>query len=92
MEAMSCGCACVASRVGGTPELIADGETGFLFNPGDVKALAAHLRRLMADGALRARLAERAMARVRSQFSLETSAARLGAIYEDRVAALTAAS
>ena len=86
MEAMSCGCACVASRVGGTPELIADGETGFLFNPGDATALAAHLRRLVADGALRARLAERGIARIRSQFSLEASAARLGAIYEERVA------
>ena len=92
MEAMSCGCACVASRVGGTPELIADGDTGFLFNSGDVTALAAHLRRLVADGALRARLVEGAMARVRSQFSLEASAARLGAIYEERVAAFKAAS
>lgn len=92
MEAMACGCACVASRVGGTPELIAEGETGFLFDPGDGAALAAHLRRLIADGALRARLAEAAMARIRSEFSLETSAARLGAIYEERVAALEAAS
>ena len=92
MEAMACGCACVASRVGGTPELIADGETGFLFNSGDVSTLADRLRRLAADGALRARLAERAIARIRAQFSLETSAARLGAIYEERVAAFKAAS
>lgn len=90
MEAMSCGCVCVASRVGGTPELIVDGETGFLFNPGDAAALAAHLHRLVADGALRARLVEGAMARIQSQFSLEASAARLGAIYEERASALNA--
>ena len=57
MEAMACGCAVVASRVGGNPELVKDGETGLLFEKADVAGLAARLRLLIEDEALRRRLA-----------------------------------
>jgi glycosyltransferase involved in cell wall biosynthesis len=87
MEAMSCGCACVASRVGGTPELVTDGETGLLFRSGDVPALTAQLRRLIAEPSLRARLCGGAVAKIRAGFSLEAAATRLGAIYDERLAA-----
>ena len=82
MEAMSCGCACVASRIGGSPELLDDGRAGLLFEAGDVAGLAAQLRRLVADAPLRRELGQIAARRMRSEFSLEIAAARLGAIYE----------
>ena len=46
MEAMACGCACVASAVGGNPELVRSGETGLLFRAGDAGELAERLRQL----------------------------------------------
>jgi glycosyltransferase involved in cell wall biosynthesis len=43
LEAMRCGCAVVASRVGGLSEVVDDGVTGLLFEPGDAAGLAALL-------------------------------------------------
>jgi PEP-CTERM/exosortase A-associated glycosyltransferase len=56
LEAMAMGRAVVASGVGGHRELIADGETGLLFKPGDASALATALLRVLDDEALRHRL------------------------------------
>ncbi len=47
----------IASKVGGIPELIVDGETGLLVAPGDSYALADSIEKLILDGALRDRLA-----------------------------------
>ena len=49
LEAMAAGKAVVATRVGGTGEVIADGETGVLVPPGSSAALAAAILRLLAD-------------------------------------------
>jgi glycosyltransferase involved in cell wall biosynthesis len=46
LEALALGVPVIASRVGGLPALIRDGETGFLVEPGDTDAIARHLRRL----------------------------------------------
>ena len=81
MEAMACGCAAVASRVGGNPELVAEGDTGLLFDPGDAAGLAAALQRLVADEALRQRLAARGQRSIRERFPLEAAARRMGDIY-----------
>jgi glycosyltransferase involved in cell wall biosynthesis len=59
-EALFQGCACVASRVGGIPELIEDGVNGLLVPPRDTNALAAGLDRLINDDVLRRTLSERA--------------------------------
>lgn len=69
MEAMACGCACVASDVGGNRFLIQNGVSGFLFPPGDRAALAAHLRRLVEDSAKRRMLGEAARKRIVEHFS-----------------------
>ncbi len=83
MEAMACGCAAVATRVGGNPELVADGKTGLLVAPGDAGELVSALRFLVENEPARARLAESAATFVRSRFSAEASAQRLGEIYEE---------
>ena len=51
LEAMACGTAVVGSRVGGIPEVVADGETGLLVPPDDPAALAAALNALVRDPA-----------------------------------------
>ncbi|MFN6980081.1 MAG: glycosyltransferase family 4 protein, partial [Gemmobacter sp.] len=53
-EAMAAGRPVIASRAGGLPELVAEGETGLLVPPGDPAALAAAIGRLAGDGGLRA--------------------------------------
>lgn len=69
MQPMALGRPVVASAVGGIPEMIADGESGVLVPPGDAPALAAALRRLLAEPALAARLGACARERVRHAFT-----------------------
>ena len=49
LEALALGVPVIATRVGGLPALVRDGETGFLVEPGDTEAMARHLRRLVDD-------------------------------------------
>ena len=60
VEALAVGCPVIASSVGGVPEVVRDGENGFLVPPGDPPALAAAIERFFSDGDLRARLADAA--------------------------------
>jgi N-acetyl-alpha-D-glucosaminyl L-malate synthase BshA len=58
LEAMACGVVPVTTRVGGIPELIDDGENGFLEAPGDVAAQAARVVALLTDDALHYRMSK----------------------------------
>lgn len=82
MEAMSAGCPVLASRVGGTSEIVEDGVTGLLFDSDDTDALAAHLRRIGDDADLRARLSQAAAARMRSRYSIARMVDATTAVYE----------
>ena len=84
-EAMLVGAPIVASRVGGIPTLLTDGEQGFLAAAGDAAALAAAVERLLADRAAAARLgsAARAVALARHEPGRITD--RTLEIYEDVV-------
>jgi glycosyltransferase involved in cell wall biosynthesis len=75
-EAMASGCAVIASRTGGIPELIVHEETGVLVEPGDAGAIGSALTRLLESPELRARLAGAARRRVEERFSLKGCAAR----------------
>ncbi|TLM76674.1 MAG: glycosyltransferase family 4 protein [Actinobacteria bacterium] len=56
LEAMALGRPVVATRVGGLPEIVADGETGVLVAPGDEAAAARAMSRLLADAGERRRM------------------------------------
>jgi glycosyltransferase involved in cell wall biosynthesis len=71
LEAMAAGLPVVASRVGGVPELLEDGEDGLLVRSGEVGELAAALARLIAEPATRRRLGDAARARAEAYFDLE---------------------
>ena len=72
----------VATRVGGIPEVVVDGETGFLVPPDDVPALAAAIGRLAADPTLRGRLGAAGRARAEANFSVQRMAAEFSDTYE----------
>jgi glycosyltransferase involved in cell wall biosynthesis len=71
LEAMASSLPVVATRVGGNPELVEDERSGWLFEPGDVMALAAILERLARDSNLRHELGQAARRRAVQHFSLE---------------------
>jgi glycosyltransferase involved in cell wall biosynthesis len=79
----------VATRVGGIPELIRDGENGFLFTPGDSRSLAQILIRLQGDGRLCRQVGESFFAHVRDNFSTTKMAATHIDIYNRILAAGT---
>jgi glycosyltransferase involved in cell wall biosynthesis len=81
LEAMSASVAVLASRVGGLPEAVVEGETGVLVPPGDPGALAEALDRLMDDPALRARLGAAGRERV-PMFTAPAVVPRYEAAYE----------
>lgn len=83
LEAMACGCAPVATDVGGNAELVEGGVNGLLVPAQDSAALAAALARLVAEPALRERFAAASLARAREQFSLDGMVAAYGRLYVD---------
>lgn len=74
LEAMARGRAVVATSVGGIPDVIEDGVSGLLVEPGDVEGLRAALERLLSDPALRRRLGRAARMRIVDQCSVEAVA------------------
>ena len=86
LEAMAARRAVVSSAIGGTDELIDDGEDGVLVAPGEVEPLAAALRQLLADGERRERLGRRARERMEADFTPAAMRGRIVAIYEELLA------
>jgi len=81
LEAMAAELAVIATAVGGNPDAVVDEESGILVRPRDARALAAALKRLADDPALRRRLGEAARARVDERFSLERCVAHYESLY-----------
>jgi glycosyltransferase involved in cell wall biosynthesis len=71
MEAMAAGLPVVATRVGGCPELVRQGETGFLVDSGDDDQLAEALRTLLTNESLRHQFGAEGRKAARSQFGVE---------------------
>ena len=81
LEAMASGTPVVCSRIGGVPEIVADGETGYLVEPGDVDALRARLGELLADPVRADRMGRAARESVVERFTWEACAGRCLAAY-----------
>ncbi len=82
LEAMSSALPCVATDVGGVSEIIAQGEAGILIAPGDQKALTDVLSQLAGDTHRREALASAGRERVCEHYSVESSVAKYGYLYE----------
>lgn len=82
LEAMAAGKAVIASHVGGVPEAVVNGQTGFLVPPEDAGALSATMTRLMTDAKLRERLGEAGRIRVRD-FSWPDIAEQYASVYDE---------
>jgi glycosyltransferase involved in cell wall biosynthesis len=81
VEALFCRRPVIGTRVGGIPDVVADGQTGLLVPPDDPLALAEALARLLHDPALAARLAAAGYEHVRQHFSGQVVAWRMAAVY-----------
>jgi glycosyltransferase involved in cell wall biosynthesis len=83
IEASVAGLPVVASRVGGIPEVVTDGETGLLTEPGDSADLARALSRLLADSDLRRRLGEAARGKNFDRFTIRSLVEETESIYRE---------
>jgi colanic acid/amylovoran biosynthesis glycosyltransferase len=90
-EASACATVPIGSRHGGIPEIIDDGETGYLVAERDVTALADRLRRLMRDPALRERLGRAARAKMRRDYDNGARVRALEELYDETRARYAAA-
>jgi len=83
LEAWAAGVPVVASRVGGVPEMMADGQTGLLFDPEDENALVAAMGRLIANRDLRRAMVEAGRALVIEKYDLRVMAANYERHYRE---------
>ncbi len=81
LEAMALGLPCVATDVTGIPELVRDGETGFLVPDGDPEALSDAIVRALDDADLRQRLSRQARALIEREFDVTRNAAALREVF-----------
>jgi glycosyltransferase involved in cell wall biosynthesis len=86
VEAMAAAKAAVATGVGGVPEVVVDGTTGFLVPPRDRDAMAERLIRLLKDDTLRRRMGEAGRERARERFTVDRMVAATAVVYRSLAA------
>jgi glycosyltransferase involved in cell wall biosynthesis len=82
LEAMASGTPVIASRIGGLPEIVVDGETGFLTPPGDVESLQDRLATVLADRRLARSLGDAARSHATDRFTWDACARRCLSAYQ----------
>jgi glycosyltransferase involved in cell wall biosynthesis len=82
LEAMACALPVVATRVGGVPEIVVDGQSGLLVGADDVRGMAGAIRRILGDADLRDSLGRAAARRVRERFDPGAAGRRMVSVYE----------
>lgn len=85
MEAMASGLPCISTRIAGIPELIDDGESGFLASPSSLDELTDRVRQLIHDPALRNRLAVNGRKRVCESYDLDRNIVGLADLFHRRL-------
>ncbi|TVZ41286.1 glycosyltransferase involved in cell wall biosynthesis [Alteromonadaceae bacterium 2753L.S.0a.02] len=85
MEAMLSGLPVVSTRLSGIPELVIDGKTGLLANPGDAEGLAESIENLFSNEQLRSQCVSEAIAHVEAEFSLVTNVNRLQQRFQESI-------
>jgi len=86
VEAMASGLPCVATRVGGNAEALAEGESGFIVEADDPQAMAERILVLLRDPELRRRMGRRGKETVESRFSAHSMITRLVGVYDELLA------
>jgi len=90
VEAMASGKPIVASNVGGIPDLVKDGQNGFLVGPGDVNGLSLAMKKLIADEELRVKMGAKGRAMAQS-YGVEEMIGKIDdlytALYQEKVLA-----
>lgn len=86
-EAMACGIPCVASNVGGIPDIVKHGENGFLVEPADPKALASAISTLLKNDDLRRKMGQNARKFAKREFSWQSKAVLTIEMYQDLISA-----
>jgi len=81
LEAAAMGKPAIASQLAGLPEIIVDGETGYVVQPADPEALASRLGKLLADACLRERMGRAARARAQELFTRDRRAREIERVY-----------
>ena len=82
LEAAACGLPVISTRHASIPDVVIEGETGFLVDEGDVEGMAHHMLRIAQDPSLAAKLGQAARRRIENQFSMEGSISALWQIIE----------
>jgi len=80
MEAMASGLPIISTVIGGIPEMVIEGETGYLVQPGDAGALASTIEKVIGDRSLAQRLGEAGYERAERLFSIENNVRELCAL------------
>lgn len=86
MEAMAAGLPVVATRVGGTDEVVEEGSTGYLVERGDLAALTERTAQLVADPEARRLMGRRGRERVEREFSIQRMVTSTMALYDEVLA------
>ncbi len=87
LEAMACEVPVIASRVGGLPEVVTDGETGYLSEVGDIEEMSRHAVRLLEDDGFRREMGRRARESALANYSTDLVIPKYIDFYERILAA-----
>jgi L-malate glycosyltransferase len=83
LEAMACGVPCIGTNIGGIPEVISDGETGFICEVGNVEEIAERAIQILSDEQLHKTMAENSIHRVKTKFNAHAIVQEYETIYKN---------
>lgn len=83
LEAMACGVPCIGTRIGGLPEVIIDGETGYICDLGDVEEIAHKSLQILLDNAIHNRFSQQSIQLVQEQFKADLIVQQYEELYYD---------